>query len=1133
MGTTKTAIQNGDNPHLIFTIAIEGYTNLITSHDDTAAVVTAWAATDYSACIRGLQRPGVIEQSITPFRPTLDSSSTSFVVFPDDDADTFGVDVFSSDRSTGNHGRLDQSVEPVQGNIGMGDSSDFPSSGAVYIGTERATYATNNGNGVVGGVRGLPAPFGIDSNGRFGRAHRVSQVAGGAVGYPYATDWKRHWVGSWIGCWCQRVVDGVVDTKAESELIFAGRIADLADSESNAVVISCTDAREVTKSTILMGDQFSALPAQKVVAISGTKIRIAADWTTVTAGTPSYNEESDTLEIGVGGYIDAGEVTADEVMTGFNEWYAANGLTDQEWVMYRPDTNRVVVFATNDATDIVTAEIRISMPPELAALLGFDIEAPTDRRPDPPDRGYPRYRSGMVTGATQINTVIVASFAPAQGMALGPFDTTWTVESPTGTFIDQADYIPEPLKTRHNTTSSGEWGFLRIGDFTTLAERTSDTSWKTYWDPRLSQAFGDEQPEPVRFDEEYGRFADNSRFLREDEPLPRVTQVLIMEGELDDVLLRIFASTGSPNYNVSTYDSLDEQLAAAVPWDLLGDAFQNSLADIANFSENKTILMVLEKPTRLADIMLSELALRNAHLVFRDGALQFVTPTTVISNSATHTLTQSHKAAPPSAAADDQPNAIVSRDEIINSIKVEYNRSYDGKYHGTIEVSNEQSKTDFGLAKPLTIKARNTYGLGRGRAGLEDQIRTLVPQLAGDVLKFWGKPIPTVRRSIAASKWFMAPADSVSLTDSFLRDPQTGARGVSAIPCWVLGISQNWQTMSGEVTLAMHGDDASRRGLYSPAAKLASYSAPTITCEASEFSLSSEPADASNFADGDLIYVIERSPATPGSPTVWSRTIDTVSGNDITLTVALSSPAFDATKEYYVISQERSSAASTQQIDAYLGDDVDNKVNDEVRNYLWGTQPTNTEAIAVPVTTNVHEFPVQDGKWKTEDFPCHPAMHRAAAFTANALVNRRTAPQTPIILENDLAINSTDYVVALFPFKFYIGDADSSARTRFLNVGAIMEMSAAGTATVRVTTSALPPESSDAIGGTVEVAFIGPTRSNEITHATTTRTNVGTKQVAVIPVPNQPYTWVTVEAKVTANTLNFGGLHTLWLGPLE
>src|SRR3990167_7422844 len=94
MGTTLTTLSTGEGMQVAFVLAIEGMPYLLTTSSDTAAVVTAWAATDWSTVYAGLQIKGSLEQSIEPWQREIKSSELIFVVQPvDDSADAFGVDV--------------------------------------------------------------------------------------------------------------------------------------------------------------------------------------------------------------------------------------------------------------------------------------------------------------------------------------------------------------------------------------------------------------------------------------------------------------------------------------------------------------------------------------------------------------------------------------------------------------------------------------------------------------------------------------------------------------------------------------------------------------------------------------------------------------------------------------------------------------------------------------------------------------------------------------------------------------------------------------------------------------------------------------------------------------------------------
>ena len=132
------------------------------------------------------------------------------------------------------------------------------------------------------------------------------------------------------------------------------------------------------------------------------------------------------------------------------------------------------------------------------------------------------------------------------------------------------------------------------------------------------------------------------------------------------------------------------------------------------------------------------------------------------------------------------------------------------------------------------------------------------------------------------------------------------------------------------------------------------------------------------------------------------------------------------------------------------------------------------------------------------------------------------------------AATSTDYVVACFPFRWYMGRGRFAGLTRLLTVGAVMTQTTAGTGTVRVTSSASKPVLSGAIGGSMTVAFSGSYSQVEMTNTATSRTNVSSKTVNLWSATGEKAdTWITVELKTTANTATLHGWHTWSVGALQ
>ena len=627
--------------------------------------------------------------------------------------------------------------------------------------------------------------------------------------------------------------------------------------------------------------------------------------------------------------------------------------------------------------------------------------------------------------------------------------------------------------------------------------------------------------------------------MREGFPVPRYKQVILLQNDLDYIIPRIFASTGASGYNHATYDVWAHQLAARIPWDLLGDDFLNTLQHLSQMSESSTMTLLLEQPTKFEDVLLPELTLRGAHMVIKaGGGIMFATPSQPSSGTAEHTITASHKAAAPGDAATDWSEYERSRNTIITNIKVEYNRRLDGEYSADLEIVNKQAKTDHDTDAVLTIKARNSMGI---TVALGDSIRQLVDNLASDILLYWSRPLPVMSRSVSATKWFMTPGDTVLVSDNMIRDPATGQRGITLVPGWVVGMKWNWRTMRGDVQVILHGEESGRRVIYSPVAFVDenegtngyTHASRYIHLVAHEFSLSSEDKDLEHFEVDDEIRIIEKSPSTPASPSSFDRVIEAVdeANNRITLTVALPSSTSLNGSSWYIVSRDRNTAQATQQTDAYLGDDVDGKIQDSVRNRVWVSQPAETGSVTAAFNQDRHEFPPTDGEWHDDGQPLHPAIHRAQIQTANSLIAYRTAVQLPqpVSTDEEAGTESATYRVVQFPLRLYIGRGRFTALKRRLDVGPIMQQIISGTGTVRVTSSAFAPSLSGNLGA-MSATFFGPFFQYTFTNTSTSIAHVA-EQLMTLAVSPGNFTWLTVELKTSANEAKFFGFHTFALGP--
>ena len=134
------------------------------------------------------------------------------------------------------------------------------------------------------------------------------------------------------------------------------------------------------------------------------------------------------------------------------------------------------------------------------------------------------------------------------------------------------------------------------------------------------------------------------------------------------------------------------------------------------------------------------------------------------------------------------------------------------------------SMYEHGSRDPVSISLRNTYG---GITTSSASIDRLTDQLAAQ-LRMFSQPLRMLRRTIALPYYEgMAPGDVVSITDSFARDPATGARGLTAKAGLVVSVEVDWggsEVDSGSIRQALGQVDVlvfprDRIFAYAPAAE--------------------------------------------------------------------------------------------------------------------------------------------------------------------------------------------------------------------------------------------------------------------------------------------------------------------------
>jgi hypothetical protein len=1073
MGTTATALATQPGVRAVWVLAIEGYEYLITDHSDLAAVVTAWSeASEWSAALGGLFVTSAFEQSMNPWDPFVAAGDLTFVVRDVDGSDTFGRAVFQ--RGGGNETYLDAVLDNDATSATVKDSDHFSASGTVYIGTERVTYTSRSGATISGLTRGRCAPFAADTESvpRFGRYHRAGVSTRSTGVNAIVSSLPRTWHGKWVGLWMHRVVGGVLDTRGQAQLVWAGTIAEVTDAANGDTQVTCKHVTAKIPETVLLRDPWSAEANEGVYLAAGDTFDFRM----------FGNQNLDPLVVTVGAsgayQIEAGYHTVETMLTALNGWAAA-GLADD-------DIDESLSFSVEDVNGVGLFTIRFNFnsvdggntwafwaPATVMAFLGFSAaSAPTD------DDGRGKVSGDITTlkpgtsggGPLSGSLVRRADTAPLVSSLWSQFqatDSELTVINVAGTFINQLESMPRAIRDElvPAGTTTGTWGFLWVEGVLFLAEVTVSGTNATIESIKRVNAY---QPLSTALANQQIRDV-GSRTQEEGAGPVVIHQVVILEDSFAQLVPRLLASTGSLGYNHATYDEYDYGLGCEIPWELLGQSFLDSCAVLDQ--SGGTIRVVLDKPTELGDLIGADLAMRKASLVWKNGGLRFTAWSSLTASRALHALTEDNKGAPVDQQ-DAQRTPLIATDQWLrNVLKVEHDREmFANTYHAVFQWEDRASIDDVGEERPFTVHARNSYQA----AG--DVISELAAGLFSS-MTFFSRPVLMLRRTIDMSLFEgVAPGDLVTVTDLFARDPSTGERGLDGKPGIV--IAHRWspggadpsnpsqpRPMFGEIDIAV--DAVDRTFAWAPAAMVdenafsggftAGYNSATntIRCKANEYTLSADGVvDVTYFEVGDEVLVVEVDPS-GGTSQTWARAILSKSSNDLTLTAALT--GFDTAKRYRVVPQDYASVGADLRDVAYQADSTDARVQDTAPPYLWGeeygletNQPPAWVQTALPERYSSSSF--GDG------IPLDVGFETGLINMAINLMAYKTAPQVPCLdaqARNHSSVSGWKLhaVIPYFvgPTTFPLG------YTRRLYVAPFFRSSGGAAVQVRVTLTKNPP----------------------------------------------------------------------------
>jgi hypothetical protein len=952
MGTTLDALLAGST-RFQYVVAIEGYKYLLTN-GSTAAALTAWAATDWTLALDGLSVDFKQAQSLDPSNGFPTPPGITFAVkadVPFTQGDRFGVDTHR--KVGGSETQLTATAYPCPGDAVTADTAQrvyvqstgtFATSGEAHIGCECFAYTGVSSSQFTGVTRGRYSPFSAADQfsgfKRFARMHRVGADDGLNVQLkPIVTSLPRMWTGRRVGVWMHRVVGGVLDTKAQAQLVFAGRIGGIADDPRTlAITVQCDNILSELNDAVIGSDLWNG-----ILDGEGTQLSAGMKFTFEdTIGGVATATASDFLVVASGAIgpagsfsdnkIDAGVYTITEIAGALSIWLsnaALNGSYSIASPASSPEGQRTKIYWSLHSLSLgAYCNWKFSFPPTVADAFGL-LDGATNAFGN-------RVISvvGQGTGEhyyqhTPPNSQLIATDG-------GP-GATCTYRTVSGLLLDNYATLPVNIKN----SLAGEWGVFIVNDdkfVTAFIDRAN--SRLLYIQHVFQGAVIDVSP--------------ITRSLDDASPIS-IRQVLAFESSFSTLFLGLAASTRAINYGslASFNTSIDHyQSGAGIPFELL-----NGVVDTMDGmpGADRPVTLLLEKPTKFSEALRSDFALRWAFLYWQNGSIRMGAWRSPTNEDSVASLTEDTKAESAGSGQSQVSPTLSDAQWLRNVIKIQYARdalqlTKSDAFTKTVSFVDNVSVDEHGAAVN-TLSLRNTYDQFAASGA---SVEALLPGFMA-LMPLVSREAQQISRSIDPRYfWSLGIGDIVTLSDGFARDPVTGKRRISnraalviAHNFWIGGFTADGQIakMGGEVKLLITADDQDRTGVaYVPSADVletintggfsGGYNSATSTlwCYTNNYSAATS-TDLASFATGDKILIIEIDPIDPDAPLSWTTTVVSAAVTQLVIADALT--GWDSTRTYHVLYQDYSAATTAQRTKTYQADSTDGIIIDIDLPYLY------------------------------------------------------------------------------------------------------------------------------------------------------------------------------------------------------
>lgn len=1017
MSTTRDDLISRDGFRYNWVIAIEGYEFLLTD-GDAAAATAAWAATIWGATLPGLSVNTDLDQSMDPFEPFATARSVSFSMMSTSSTDQFGIDV--SRPAIGAKTWLSTACDANDTTIYAKDTSAFAASGTIFIGNERITYSGKTATSFTGCTRGVYSPFrrnGVSAY-EFGKSHDLPVFDNQVQILPVITQYPPTFIGRWVGLWMHRTRGGTWDTKAEAHLVYAGKIADIRDTSNGTITVTCTDLIDIVKNATLMSSPFEARIREGIDLSSFDKFNVSV----IVNGVGRYEHQL---------IFTPGLYTIESLISTINAHLAtlptvraaANmgiRIIDTEAGARVEMSAKETTAGNLSAAFLVTASKRVL---QFLGLANFDNQTGNAAQ-----AAYSGWQMDIITGSdTYYKKGDHEPLRLADAGVHSRYTTTLATELAscyvdgfTGTFIDQQNTLPQSVQTALQQT--GSWGIFILAGVYMVGKWDSANS-------KISNLFRIKGFMKTKASEAQEQMLSAGRLAYSAKPEDfTIRQVVILEGNMRDLVVRALCGTSVPGYNHATHDADGGALGAGIPYEVISSLYE-SLSRVDGETHGNGSILVLERPTTIREAFSGDLILRQAFLHWFNGSLRVAQWSVPRASKAIAHLTESNKAG---EIGDVQRTPSERTDRHLrNVIKIEYNRvAGTDKYESDFSFVDAASIQTYGMERSVTIKARNSYG---DYATTGASVKSLAPNLLS-VLPIFSRPRFECTRTINQTlyeKLYLGAV--VKVSDNFMRDPSSGVRGVVERSGIVVGLRCDFggreltgdvRNAVGEVVVLMSDEDDGKDlcpGMmvdytYSSGGYTGGYDGvQTLKIIPKSFAASSSSDDIAAFAVNDEISIVEVNPNDPAAAIQINATISAIVAPYVAFDVLLGAAGFVTGREYKVIPRGYYACTSTQKGKyTFLADS--NHLVDATRSaFTFGEDDDRPDALSLSsaVAYQAGGKIAESNEPDADGPPMDVATMHEMTAAINHLIDSRLAPISACLSGRE-AVGRSMYMVPIF-----------------------------------------------------------------------------------------------------------------------